>query len=1094
MKKKMKKNTTKKNSSISLAKAALPVLFLILLLTATACQNPFNLTTVLGLEMGVLTLSPANTTIASSGTQILTVSGGTGPYTWIVYSGPGTISVGGTATETYDPGGLTGLATIKVTDSEGYFGTAAVTIKNIDPLILLTGTQKLYPGGSTQLYASGGDGSYTYSVDTDSSGVTLNAGTGAYTAGATPGIDILMVTDGLSATKTVSIEVIDPAASIPDIDYRVNTMNASLPGQIGAAITADFTHQNIGTVGGGNNVQWNAYVSTTPNMNGIISLADSGTVSALNAGTISAAPQAIGGSWPSNPGTYYIVVHLSAVADVNTANNAGASGAVAMTVDYHLTITPGGASVMTGDVMSVDYELSNSGNVSGTATVNWAAYLSSDTNYGAGDSRIDSGSFGALAGSDSDPQTITVNSIWPAVGGTYYIILEWLSADDTASPEYGASGVYTVDVPDVDYGPGSSLTIPPGGSIVVGTIGNEIFRIENFGTDNGTQMIDWNAWLSIDAIPGNAGDIHVDSNTTGPLNTGVESGDLTVNIDWDIAPEDYNLIITWNAADDVNPANDSMTSTTLYLVRYPDVDYETSVTPAGGGSLLTGDAISETFEIINSGTEDGAQNVDWSAWVSLDMTLNAGDIQVDSGSIGSLNSGISSGVLPIIGNWPDIPGNYYLIVTWTAIDDNDPLNDSMVSDSVSAVSFPVNDYSITSVPAPGGTTTAGDTVSGTFSVQNLGPDDDTSEGFSWTAYASSDTGFNTGDAQIDSGAEPFQAAMDTPLVVNYNGMWPDIGGDYHIVVIIDSTHDPDPLNNENYDTLGPTEVVNMTDYEISLVNYHPLGEPGTPLAAAPLPPAHPAYIPYEFTLNEIGGKNCNRKVDYTVYASIDTILDGGDTVLKSTFILANDIVLGGGTITEPFDDGNPWPGFPTEYYIIVTINAADDVNAANDIYVAGPVQVAVQVPDSEPNDGFGPYTAPSNLPAPTDFTDLNPFLSIAGTGELRPNEIVRIDGIMEAYNVWDTVGFVAGPGMTTIQLEATWATGFDDVDIYLWDQNGHEIPEWLTADTADDIENLTVINITPGETIYIGVWFYMDNNRGSATGTETYTLTLTGLP
>ncbi|MCK5250985.1 MAG: hypothetical protein KAJ98_13525, partial [Spirochaetaceae bacterium] len=527
-------------------------------------------------------------------------------------------------------------------------------------------------------------------------------------------------------------------------------MNASLPAQVGAAITADFTHQNIGTVGGGSNVQWNAYVSTTPNMSGIISLADSGTVPALNAGTISVAPQVIGGSWPSNPGTYYIVVHLSAVADVDTANNAGASGAVTMTVDYHPTLVPLGITVMTGDVLNVDFELSNSGNVSGAAMVSWAAYLSSDTSYGAGDSRIDSGSFAALAGSDTDPQTITVNGSWSDVNGTYYVILEWLSADDAASPEYAASGVYSVDVPDVDYGPGSSLIIPPGGPIVVGSLSAEVFRIENFGTDNGIQTIDWNAWLSTDAIPGNAGDIHAGSGAAGPLNAGVESGDITVDIDWDITPDNYNLIITWSADDDVNPANDSMTSTALYIVQYPDVDYETSVTPAGGVSPLIGEAIAESFEIVNTGTEDGAQIVNWLAWASLDMTRNTGDgdILVDFGSIGPLTAGNTSGLQPISGNWPDIPGDYYLIVIWTATDDNDNINDIAVSASTSNVSFPVNDYIITTVPAPGGTTTAGGAVNGSFSIQNLGPDNDPGEGFSWTVYASSDTIFNAGDAQI----------------------------------------------------------------------------------------------------------------------------------------------------------------------------------------------------------------------------------------------------------------------------------------------------------------------------------------------------------
>lgn len=942
--------TRKKNSFKALAGITILTSLLILLLTATACEGPFNLSTVLGLEMGVLELTPTNVAIANSDTQTFTVSGGTEPYTWKVYSGPGTMSGGTTASETYDPGGVTGLATIRVTDSDGFFGSATVTINNTNPLLLFTGTQKLYPGETTQLYATGGYGSYTYSIVTDSSGATLDINTGAYIAGVTPGNDVLRVTDDSAATQDVTIEVIDPAANIPDIDYIVNTVTA-LPSsaQVGTAFTADFTHKNIGTVSGANTVEWTAFISTTNDMSGIVSLVDSGTVAALDAGSVLAAPQIINGSWPSTPGTYYIVVHLSTDIDVSTNNNIGASAAV------------------------------------------------------------------------------------------------------------------TVDVPDVDYGPGSSSIIPPGGPIVIGSLSSELFRIENFGSDDGTQTIDWTAWLSIDATPGNTGDINVDSGTTGPFNAVTESGDISVDIDWTIPPADYNLIITWSASDDILSTNNSLTSTAKYIVRYADIDYETNTSPAGGGNPIINSSINDFFVIENTGSEDGTQGVNWAAWLSSDGILNTGDTQIDSGTIGPLASGSTSGAILISGNWPDTQGNSFIIVTWAASDDNDSSNDSALSAAAANVRLPINDYSITNVPPPDVVPAyiAGDAVTGSFTVQNLGGDDDTSEGFSWAVYASSDTNFSIDDALIETRSDgAAQQAMDAPLVVNYSGLWPDIGGDYYIIVVIESTYDPVTANNENFDAVG-TSVVNLTDYEISGVNYHPLGIPGAALNTAPTPWSNPVYIPYDFTITEIGGRDGNKKVDYTVYASTDTLLDASDYEIKKTFIQANDIIIGGGTITEPFDDANPWPAFPTEYYIIININAADDVNAANDIYVVGPVEVAAFGTDSDGNDSNGPFSAPE---LPPNTMELTPALP---TGVLRIDEHIRVDGVMESNNGYDTYRFQVGPVMTVVYLKLTWPAGGDAADMYLWDETNSNVQ---MIETTAGIEGpVTVSGIVPGEYIYIGV-------------------------
>jgi hypothetical protein len=54
----------------------------------------------------------------------------------------------------------------------------------------------------------GGYGTLTYSFQTNNSGGTLNASTGAYTAGSVSGVtDTLLVTDAFGNTATASVTV-----------------------------------------------------------------------------------------------------------------------------------------------------------------------------------------------------------------------------------------------------------------------------------------------------------------------------------------------------------------------------------------------------------------------------------------------------------------------------------------------------------------------------------------------------------------------------------------------------------------------------------------------------------------------------------------------------------------------------------------------------------------------------------------------------------------------------------------------------------------------------------------------------------------------
>lgn len=79
----------------------------------------------------------------------------------------------------------------------------------ITPVILNSASATVLASADVQLSALGGYGDYTYSIQTNNSGGSINASTGLYTAGSTDGvIDTLKVTDALGNTATVQVTVV----------------------------------------------------------------------------------------------------------------------------------------------------------------------------------------------------------------------------------------------------------------------------------------------------------------------------------------------------------------------------------------------------------------------------------------------------------------------------------------------------------------------------------------------------------------------------------------------------------------------------------------------------------------------------------------------------------------------------------------------------------------------------------------------------------------------------------------------------------------------------------------------------------------------
>lgn len=172
---------------------------------AAMATDSSSVTTMEGLVIVPQTVSiPANNNVAFS------ASGGSGPYTFTMESGAGSVTSDGFYTA---PGGL-GTAEIRVTDNIGSSRIATITITAPQPLNISPSSFIILTGGNFLFSAYGGTAPYNFARISGNGSISA---AGSYTASGIPGIDVLRVTDflGLTADAVVTIVSIGPLAILP---------------------------------------------------------------------------------------------------------------------------------------------------------------------------------------------------------------------------------------------------------------------------------------------------------------------------------------------------------------------------------------------------------------------------------------------------------------------------------------------------------------------------------------------------------------------------------------------------------------------------------------------------------------------------------------------------------------------------------------------------------------------------------------------------------------------------------------------------------------------------------------------------------------
>ena len=155
-----------------------------------------------------LSSTPGSAAVPPRGQTVFTATGGSGSgYSWSF----GTNSSGGSinaSTGAYAAGPAGSVTdTVKVTDSLGNTATGNITVTagvSISPAAPSTPAK-----GTLSFTASGGSGTgFTWTLATNNSGGSINASTGAYTAGPTGSVtDAVKVTDSLGNTASANVTV-----------------------------------------------------------------------------------------------------------------------------------------------------------------------------------------------------------------------------------------------------------------------------------------------------------------------------------------------------------------------------------------------------------------------------------------------------------------------------------------------------------------------------------------------------------------------------------------------------------------------------------------------------------------------------------------------------------------------------------------------------------------------------------------------------------------------------------------------------------------------------------------------------------------------
>ena len=276
-------------------------------------------------------ISPAAVTLVVNNLQVFTATGGNSPYSFSIFNGSGSVL---STTGSFTAPGVSGLSTVRVTDSLGAFSDAQVTT---NAALQISPSSKSLTINSTQTFtAAGGLPPLSYSL-ASGSGI-INSSSGGYTAPSSAGSAVVRVTDSLGNTADSAMTinaalVLSPAtATISSIETQAYSLTGGVspftysvfsgPGSINAA-TGIYTASTAGSV----SIRVTDSVGNTSNASLTVRVAL--TVSPTTAYVVTGTDLILNPTGGIKPYSYAIVAGLGVIDAVNGIYTAPATSGTA---------------------------------------------------------------------------------------------------------------------------------------------------------------------------------------------------------------------------------------------------------------------------------------------------------------------------------------------------------------------------------------------------------------------------------------------------------------------------------------------------------------------------------------------------------------------------------------------------------------------------------------------------------------------------------------------------------------------------------------------------------------------------------------------
>jgi len=862
-----------------------------------------------------------------------------------------------------------------------------------------------------------------------------------------------------------------PVSEAPSLDYIVQ--NAVLPesGSTSSVFGGTFEIYNRGNIAGTGDINWNVFRSDDMLYDFNDVEVGFGSVAALDPET-SAVDIDFNGTWPADPGTYYLVISISTSDTEVTANNVSISAAISVTTpapDYVVQNASFPQDGTTESAFSGTFAITNQGDAAGIDDISWKVYRSTDDTYDLGTDTLLAGGSGIIGGLGvgASETGISFTGAWPAAAADYYLIIV-LDANDEgyAGNNETVSPAITVGEPPPSADYVIQSPVFPATGTVDGAISGS-FDILNQGAIAGAAAVTWSVFRSDDAVYDDGTDFEIDTDTIDEFGAGTTVTDIPFTGAWSSTGGVTYLIITVSASDDANTDNNEAVSNAIAVTPFPDVDYAV-ISEAFPSEGIPETVYNGSFQIENQGTGDGLSDISWTVYRSIDGTLETGgpgiDTVVQSGVRAALPGGEQTSTISFAGTWPAADASYWLFIVIESIDDGANGNDRISSNEIAVVQPPGPDYIITNIDVPvAGVVGTG--YSGSFTVENNGTADGSAI-VAWYVYRSEDASYNAGDELLVSSVVGPLATGASSDQLNYSGTWPETPATHYIIIRLSGTDDANTTNNEY---VSPAiEVDDIVDYTAIETNF-------------PVSGATEGDFSVGFRLKNIGTLPGDEQINWAVYYSADETVGAGDFELGSGF---NDALAADGVSQTKTVNGT-WPVDEGIYYLLIEITAADDGNSGNNLIASEAIEVVeagrVVIVGADgkimySDNGGLAWTSAAVLPSTgyDDFYDV----TTNGTGQwLACGQTQILYYSIDNAATWQPVTKI-GEGYPSNEL---WAVAHHDGH---WQVVGTYNGGDGTTYYSDDGINFVHIDTNSGDTMIGLTWDYFSSSWYSVSGTR----------